>query len=85
MLTGIGGGMTRDVLAGNVPFVLRGDLYAIAALASGAIVSIGSVLGIPPLYPMLLPSASSFGLWRSIVAGALPSPAGATVFEKMGG
>ena len=39
MLTGIGGGMTRDLLAGNVPFVLRGDLYAIAALASGAIVA----------------------------------------------
>jgi len=31
MLTGIGGGMTRDVLAGNVPFVLRGDLYASGA------------------------------------------------------
>src|SRR5947207_3061491 len=26
MLSGIGGGMTRDVLAGNIPFVLRGDL-----------------------------------------------------------
>src|SRR5580704_12955178 len=38
MLTGIGGGMTRDVLAGDIPFVLRGDLYAIAALAGGAIV-----------------------------------------------
>jgi Glycine transporter len=45
MLTGIGGGMTRDVLAGNVPFVLRGDLYALAALAGGAIVSIGDGYG----------------------------------------
>ena len=41
MLTGIGGGMTRDVLAGTIPFVLRADLYAVAALAGGAIVSIG--------------------------------------------
>ena len=28
MLTGIGGGMLRDVLAGRVPLVFRGDLYA---------------------------------------------------------
>ncbi len=54
MITGIGGGMTRDVLAGNVPFVLRGDLYALAALAAGATVSLGHVLGIAPLVPMLL-------------------------------
>lgn len=53
MISGIGGGMTRDVLAGDIPFVLRGDLYALAALAAGGIVSLGSVLGSPPLYPML--------------------------------
>ncbi len=57
MITGIGGGMARDVLAGDVPFVLRGDLYAIAALAAGATVSLGYVLGIPPSVPMLLGAA----------------------------
>ncbi len=54
MITGIGGGMTRDVLAGDVPFVLRGDLYALAALAAGGTVSIGRALGLAPLAPMLL-------------------------------
>ena len=43
MISGVGGGMTRDVLAREVPFVLREDLYAIAALVAGAIVSVGSV------------------------------------------
>lgn len=57
MITGIGGGMTRDVLAGDVPFVLRGDLYAVAALAAGAVVSIGYVLGVAPSVPMLLGAA----------------------------
>jgi uncharacterized membrane protein YeiH len=52
MLTGIGGGMVRDVLAGEIPFVLRGDLYAVAALAGGATVSTGSVLGAPASYSM---------------------------------
>ena len=31
MLTGIGGGMTRDVLLAEIPQVLRSDLYAVAA------------------------------------------------------
>jgi uncharacterized membrane protein YeiH len=54
MMTGIGGGMARDVLAGDVPFVLRADLYALAALAGGAIVSSGTAMGVKPTYPMLL-------------------------------
>jgi|ERR1017187_1247506 uncharacterized membrane protein YeiH len=57
MMTGIGGGMARDVLAGEVPFVLRADLYALAALAGGAIVSIGTAMGVKPTYPMLLGAA----------------------------
>jgi len=76
MLSGIGGGMTRDVLAGNIPFVLRGDLYALAALAGGAIVSIGMMLGVHPTYPMLLGAAVCIFLrlmaiyhgWRAPVA-----------------
>jgi uncharacterized membrane protein YeiH len=76
MLTGIGGGMTRDVLAGDIPFVLRGDLYALAALAGAAIVSIGTVFGVPPTYPMLLGAAVCIFLrlmaiyhsWRAPVA-----------------
>ena len=76
MLTGIGGGMTRDVLAGDIPFVLRGDLYALAALAGAASVSIGTVLGVPPTYPMLLGAAVCIFLrlmaiyrsWRAPVA-----------------
>lgn len=54
MISGIGGGMLRDVLAGEIPFVLRTDLYAIAALAAGAVVSLGHVLGAPPIWAMLL-------------------------------
>lgn len=57
MLTGIGGGMTRDVLAGDIPFVLRADLYAVAALAAGLVVGTGSLIGIPPSYTMLFGAA----------------------------
>lgn len=84
MISGIGGGMTRDVLAREVPFVLREDLYAIAALAAGAIVSAGNALGLPPLGPMLLGAvvcivlrmmAIYFG-WRAPVARRIGCSAG---------
>lgn len=39
MLTGIGGGMIRDVLANTMPFVLHKHVYAVAALA-GAVVCV---------------------------------------------
>ena len=37
MLTGIGGGMLRDLLAGRVPVVFRGELYATPALLGAAL------------------------------------------------
>jgi uncharacterized membrane protein YeiH len=42
MVTGIGGGMARDLLAGRVPVVFRGELYATPALAGAAIAVVGA-------------------------------------------
>jgi len=47
MLTGIGGGMLRDLLVAEVPVVLRSELYAVAALAGSAVVVIGVQLDLP--------------------------------------
>lgn len=47
MLTGIGGGMVRDLLVREVPVVLRADLYALAALAGATIVIGGHERGWP--------------------------------------
>lgn len=44
MLTGIGGGVVRDVLLSEVPVVLRADLYAVAALAAAVLVVAGEAL-----------------------------------------
>ena len=38
MVTGIGGGMIRDLLASRMPSVFRGELYATPALAGSAVV-----------------------------------------------
>lgn len=47
MLTGVGGGMVRDVLLAEIPGVLRSDLYAVAALLAAAIVVGGHMLHLP--------------------------------------
>ncbi len=36
MMTGVAGGMVRDVLCGEIPLVLRKEVYAIASLLGGA-------------------------------------------------
>lgn len=40
MVTGIGGGMARDLLTGRVPVVFRGELYATPALSGAAIAAV---------------------------------------------
>jgi len=56
MLTGIGGGIARDILAARIPVVLQSDLYAVAALAGAAVVVAGERLGLP-LAPVLTTGA----------------------------
>jgi uncharacterized membrane protein YeiH len=53
MMSGIGGGMIRDVLAAQTPVVLRSDIYAVAALAGGLVVVAGFYLGLPSIFVTL--------------------------------
>jgi len=62
MLTGIGGGMVRDMLVAQVPTVLRSDLYAVAALAGAAVVVIGDLLHLPSTAATIVGAALCFGL-----------------------
>jgi uncharacterized membrane protein YeiH len=62
MLTGIGGGMVRDILLAQVPTVLRSDLYAVAALAGAAVVVIGDSLALSPTATALAGAALCFAL-----------------------
>ncbi|QIK82114.1 trimeric intracellular cation channel family protein [Lysobacter sp. HDW10] len=77
MLTGIGGGMLRDVLLADVPMVLRADLYAIAALAGATVVVVGIAMGLPSAAVMFAGALFCFVLrmlavrrgWHLPVAG----------------
>jgi uncharacterized membrane protein YeiH len=69
MLTGIGGGMARDVLLAEIPIVLRADLYAVAALVGAAVVVVANMMQLPSGSGALVGAALCFGLrvlaiWR---------------------
>ncbi|CAA9399919.1 MAG: Uncharacterized UPF0126 inner membrane protein [uncultured Propionibacteriaceae bacterium] len=58
MLTGIGGGVLRDLLAGRTPLVLKQEVYALPALAGATVVAVTWELGL-------------YRSWLAIVAAAL--------------
>lgn len=62
MLTGIGGGMVRDILAAEVPSVLRGDVYAIAAMAGAAVVVGGRLLHFPSAVDAIVGAVLCFAI-----------------------
>jgi uncharacterized membrane protein YeiH len=62
MLTGIGGGMARDVLLREIPIVLRAELYAVAALAGATIVVVGESLDMPSATTTLAGAVMCFAL-----------------------
>jgi len=83
MLTGIGGGVVRDILVAEIPTVLRADLYAVAALAGAAVVVMGRKLQLPSAAATITGAVLCFGLrflairrgWRLPIARETePSP-----------
>lgn len=85
MLTGIGGGMMRDMLTSEIPAVLRSDLYAVAALAGAIVVVVGHGLNVSPGATAVAAAAFCFGIrlvalwrgWRLPTAGELDKDTGA--------
>ena len=84
-LTGIGGGMVRDVLVQEIPAVLRTDIYALAALIGSAIVVGGHELNYPSVVGACLGAVVCFAIrlgamrfgWRLPAANPL-GPSGPT-------
>ena len=82
ILSGIGGGIVRDVLVAQVPTVLRYELYALAALAAAVVMVIGHELGLPHVPVAVAGATLCFTLrwlavrkgWRLPVAGGREAP-----------
>ena len=60
-MTGVGGGVVRDVLSGHVPMILRKDIYASAAIAGIVVYLLLQRLGAP--------KGVAFGMGLAVVAG----------------
>ncbi|MDW0111698.1 trimeric intracellular cation channel family protein [Sporosarcina saromensis] len=58
VLTGAGGGVIRDVLAGRKPLIFKDDIYAVWAAAAGFIVAIGFYKNDLALYALLVATAT---------------------------
>ncbi|WP_257605172.1 trimeric intracellular cation channel family protein [Pseudomonas sp. UMAB-40] len=61
-ITGVGGGMLRDIVLARVPVVLQADLYASSAFVGAAVLIIGRRLGVPPVACALLAGAACLAL-----------------------
>lgn len=73
-ITGIGGGMLRDVLLREVPTVLRQDLYAIPALVGGAVAVIAREAGSYSVWFPLLGAALCFAVRMAGVHYGIEAP-----------
>lgn len=63
VLTGIGGGMFRDILVRQVPIVLQPtELYAVAALAGAVVVVVGHILNLPSTIMAIAGAAVCFAI-----------------------
>ena len=71
VLSGIGGGIARDVLVAEVPSVLRRtELYAVAAMAGALVVVAGHALALPTAPVALLGAVLTFVLrWLALRLG----------------
>ena len=84
MLTAIGGGLIRDVLSGQVPGVLRDEIYASAALLGAAVMVIGKGMALSSDLTALAGASACFVLrlaavhqrWRLPAWRQLPAPRG---------
>jgi uncharacterized membrane protein YeiH len=82
MVSGIGGGMVRDIMVARVPTVLRGELYAVAALLGAATVVIFHALAWPALPALVLGSLLCFGLRIAAIGFNLHLPIAHRVATK---
>ena len=62
MLSGIGGGLARDLLTGEIPVVLQRDIYAVVALGGAAVVVLLSRLELAGPVPVAAAAAGITGV-----------------------
>ena len=75
VITGVAGGMIRDVLAREIPMVLQREIYATACILGGILYTGSLALGITPLLATLFGMLGTFILRVAAIRWHLSLPA----------
>ncbi|WP_417617335.1 trimeric intracellular cation channel family protein [Oceanisphaera sp.] len=75
VITGVAGGMIRDVLAREVPMVLQREIYATACILGGILYTLSLELGITPLLATVFGMLGTFVLRVAAIRWHLSLPA----------
>ncbi|SDH73403.1 trimeric intracellular cation channel family protein [Paraburkholderia phenazinium] len=67
-ITGVGGGVIRDILLARVPLVLHADIYATAAFFGALVVVVARRAGLAPGWAALVGGVACFALRLTAVA-----------------
>ncbi|MBB1273026.1 MULTISPECIES: trimeric intracellular cation channel family protein [Psychromonas] len=73
-ITGVAGGMVRDLLSGQIPFVLQKEIYATASILGATLFVIGHFIGLTPILSMLLAICGTLTLRLSAIYWHLSLP-----------
>lgn len=75
VMTGVAGGMIRDVLSAEVPLVLRKEIYATAALCGSLIYVIMTQLGLPDIICLVVSMATTLAIRLAAIHWGFSLPA----------
>ncbi|MBL4816514.1 trimeric intracellular cation channel family protein [Shewanella sp.] len=75
LITGVGGGMIRDLLCRQVPMILRTEIYATASILGGICYSVSIYLGVDNMYAVLVSMAVALCIRLAAIRWHLSLPA----------
>ncbi|GGI69554.1 trimeric intracellular cation channel family protein [Shewanella gelidii] len=75
LITGVGGGIIRDILCRQVPMVLRTEIYATASIAGGIGYTCSLSFGMADLSAMFLAMSTAFAIRLAAITWHLSLPA----------
>lgn len=73
-MTGVVGGMIRDILSGQIPFVLQKEIYATASILGALLYVICNYFALEPIFSMLIAMAGTLSLRLSAIYWHLSLP-----------
>lgn len=75
LITGVGGGIIRDLLCQQVPMVLRTEIYATASIMGGICYTISLYWGAPDMFALLFAMATALIIRLAAIRWHLSLPA----------